>query len=599
LKAGRDGSASLTGDKVTDARRDVSQVNGQVEVTMNMNAEGAKIWKNLTRNNVGHSIAIVLDDVVYSSPNVQGEIPNGRSNITGSFTNDEAGDLANILKSGKLPAPTRIVEEAVVGPTLGAEAISSGMWSMFFATLVILGFMVVYYNDSGWAANIAVLLNIFFIIGVLASLGAALTLPGIAGIVLTIGMAVDANVLINERVKDELKSARSLKNAVTDGYQMAASSIIDSNLTTLLAGVVLYIFGTGPVQGFAITLIIGIITSMFTAVLLTRIITEWQLDRGKIVKYSRSFTENAFQNINYDFVKNRFKFYSVSGVIIIIGLISMFTKGFTLGVDFKGGWSYVVKIDDAKTNDQVREALKGAFGGAPEVKTMGGDNKFKITTTYLIEDQSENVAEQVTGKLEEGFKNAGIKYEVLSSSKVGPTIANDIKQASIIATIIALIGIGLYVLVRFKKWQYALGAIIALAHDVLMMLSFYSIFDGILPFAMEVDQNFIAAVLTIIGFSINDTVVVFDRVREYLGTHHHETNKKRIINDALNKTLNRTFITSLTVLMVTLVLFIFGGEVIKGFTFALLVGTVWGVYSSIGIATPIVIDFDKKNKDSK
>jgi len=574
-------------------------MNGQVEVTMNMNAEGAKIWKNLTRNNVGHSIAIVLDDVVYSSPNVQGEIPNGRSNITGSFTNDEAGDLANILKSGKLPAPTRIVEEAVVGPTLGAEAISSGMWSMFFATLVILGFMVVYYNDSGWAANIAVLLNIFFIIGVLASLGAALTLPGIAGIVLTIGMAVDANVLINERVKDELKSARSLKNAVTDGYQMAASSIIDSNLTTLLAGVVLYIFGTGPVQGFAITLIIGIITSMFTAVLLTRIITEWQLDRGKIVKYSRSFTENAFQNINYDFVKNRFKFYSVSGVIIIIGLISMFTKGFTLGVDFKGGWSYVVKIDDAKTNDQVREALKGAFGGAPEVKTMGGDNKFKITTTYLIEDQSENVAEQVTGKLEEGFKNAGIKYEVLSSSKVGPTIANDIKQASIIATIIALIGIGLYVLVRFKKWQYALGAIIALAHDVLMMLSFYSIFDGILPFAMEVDQNFIAAVLTIIGFSINDTVVVFDRVREYLGTHHHETNKKMIINDALNKTLNRTFITSLTVLMVTLVLFIFGGEVIKGFTFALLVGTVWGVYSSIGIATPIVIDFDKKNKDSK
>jgi SecD/SecF fusion protein len=599
IKTSRDGSAALTGDKVTDARRDISQMNGQVEVTMNMNAEGAKIWKNLTRNNVGHSIAIVLDDVVYSSPNVQGEIPNGRSNITGSFTNDEAGDLANILKSGKLPAPTRIVEEAVVGPTLGAEAISSGMWSMFFATLVILGFMVVYYNDSGWAANIAVLLNIFFIIGVLASLGAALTLPGIAGIVLTIGMAVDANVLINERVKDELKSARSLKNAVTDGYQMAASSIIDSNLTTLLAGVVLYIFGTGPVQGFAITLIIGIITSMFTAVLLTRIITEWQLDRGKIVKYSRSFTENAFQNINYDFVKNRFKFYSVSGVIIIIGLISMFTKGFTLGVDFKGGWSYVVKIDDAKTNDQVREALKGAFGGAPEVKTMGGDNKFKITTTYLIEDQSENVAEQVTGKLEEGFKNAGIKYEVLSSSKVGPTIANDIKQASIIATIIALIGIGLYVLVRFKKWQYALGAIIALAHDVLMMLSFYSIFDGILPFAMEVDQNFIAAVLTIIGFSINDTVVVFDRVREYLGTHHHETNKKMIINNALNKTLNRTFITSLTVLMVTLVLFIFGGEVIKGFTFALLVGTVWGVYSSIGIATPIVIDFDKKNKDSK
>ncbi len=597
LKAGRDGSASLTGDKVTDARRDVSQVNGQVEVTMNMNAEGAKIWKNLTRNNVGHSIAIVLDDVVYSSPNVQNEIPNGRSSITGSYTSEEAGDLANILKSGKLPAPTRIVEEAVVGPTLGAEAISSGLWSMIVATIVILAFMVIYYNNSGWVADAAVLLNVFFIIGVLASLGAALTLPGIAGIVLTIGMAVDANVLINERVKDELLGGRSLKNAVTDGYQNAASSIIDGNLTTLLAGFVLYIFGTGPVQGFAITLIIGIITSMFTAVLLTRVITEWQLDKGHVIKYSRSFSEKAFQNFNYDFVKNRFKFYMFSGVIIAFGLFSMFTKGFTLGVDFKGGWSYIVKIDQNKGNDEIRKGLEGAFGGAPEVKTVGGENKYKITTTYLIEDQSENASDLVQAKLDEGFKGMNLKYEVLSSSKVGPTIANDIKQSSIIAAIIALLGIGLYVLVRFKKWQYALGATIALAHDVLMMLSFYSIFDGILPFTMEVDQNFIAAVLTIIGFSINDTVVVFDRIREYLGTHHHDNNKQGIINDALNKTLNRTIITSLTVFMVALVLFIFGGEVIKGFTFALLVGIFFGTYSSIGIATPIVVDFDKKNKE--
>jgi SecD/SecF fusion protein len=575
----------------------VSQVNGQVEVSMNMNAEGAKIWKNLTRNNVGHCIAIVLDDVVYSSPNVQNEIPNGRSNITGSYTSEEAGDLANILKSGKLPAPTRIVEEAVVGPTLGAEAISSGMWSMIIATLVILAFMVIYYNNSGWVADAAVVLNVFFIIGVLASLGAALTLPGIAGIVLTIGMAVDANVLINERVKDELQNARSLKNAVTDGYQHAASSIIDGNLTTLLAGFVLYIFGTGPVQGFAITLIIGIITSMFTAVLLTRVITEWQLDKGHTVKYSRSFSEKAFQSFNYDFVKNRFKFYIFSGVIIAFGIFSMFTKGFTLGVDFKGGWSYIVQLDQNKGNDEIRKALEKPFGGAPEVKTVGGDNKYKITTTYLIEDQSENASDLVQAKLDEGFKGMNLKYEVLSSSKVGPTIANDIKQSSIIAAIIALLGIGLYVLVRFKKWQYALGATIALAHDVLMMMSFYSIFDGILPFTMEVDQNFIAAVLTIIGFSINDTVVVFDRIREYLGTHHHDTNKKGIINDALNKTLNRTIITSLTVFMVALVLFIFGGEVIKGFTFALLVGIFFGTYSSIGIATPIVIDFDKKNKE--
>jgi SecD/SecF fusion protein len=595
LKTSRDGSASLTGDKVTDAKRDISQT-GSVEISMSMNAEGAKIWKNLTRNNIGHSIAIVLDDVVYSSPNVQGEIPNGRSSITGSYSNEEAGDLANILKSGKLPAPTRIVEEAMVGPTLGAEAISSGLLSMIFGTLVILVFMVVYYNNSGYAANIAVLLNIFFIIGVLASLGAALTLPGIAGIVLTIGMAVDANVLINERVKDELANARNLKNAITDGYQMAASSIIDSNLTTLLAGFVLYAFGTGPVQGFAITLIIGIITSMFTAVLLTRVITEWQLDRGYIVKYSRSFSEKAFQNLNFDFVKNRFKFYSLSGVIIIIGIISMFTKGFTLGVDFKGGWTYIVQMDEKLSIDEIRGGLQPVFGNAPEVKTVGTDNKYKITTTFLIDDQTSEAAEKVEGKLKEGFLAMNKKFTILSSNRVGPTIANDIKMAAIWSSIIALIGIGLYVFIRFKKWQYALGATIALGHDVLMMLSFYSIFDGILPFAMEIDQNFIAAVLTIIGFSINDTVVVFDRVREYLGTHQHEVNKKGIINNALNKTMNRTIITSLTVLMVTLILFIFGGEVIKGFTFALLVGIVWGIYSSIGIATPIVIDFDKKNK---
>lgn len=595
LKTSRDGSASLTGDKVTDARRDVSQT-GSVEVSMTMNAEGAKIWKNLTRNNIGHSVAIVLDDVVYSSPNVQGEIPNGRSSITGSYTNEEAGDLANILKSGKLPAPTRIVEEAVVGPSMGAEAISKGLWSMIIATIIILVFMVVYYGNSGYIADFAVILNVFFIIGVLASLGAALTLPGIAGIVLTIGMAVDANVLINERVKEELKNARSLKNAITDGYSHAASSIIDSNLTTLLAGFVLYAFGTGPVQGFAITLIIGIISSMFTAVLLTRVITEWQLEKGKVINYVTSLSKNAFSKVNFDFVGNRKKFYIFSGIIITFGLVSMFTKGFTLGVDFQGGWTYVVQVDKNVSSSEIREGLNKSLGMAPEVKTFGSDNKFKVTTTYKIESQGENVAEEVIGKINEGFAGMGVKAEVLSSSKVGPTIANDIKIASFWAAIIALLGIGLYILIRFKKWQYALGAIIALTHDVLMMLGFYSILDGILPFTMEVDQAFIAAVLTIIGFSINDTVVVFDRIREYLGTHHLEANKEGVINNALNKTLSRTVITALTVFMVALVLFIFGGEVIKGFTFALLVGIVFGTYSSIGIATPIVIDFEKKAK---
>ncbi|MFN9519232.1 MAG: protein translocase subunit SecDF [Bacteroidota bacterium] len=598
IKTTKDGNAALEGDKVTDARRDVSQ-GGEIEVAMNMNAEGARVWRNLTKANIDKCVAIVLDDIVYSSPVVKSEIPNGRSSISGNFTNEEAADLAKILKSGKLPAPTRIVEEAVVGPTLGAEAISQGLWSMVIATIVILIFMVVYYNNSGYIADIAVLINVFFIIGVLASLGAALTLPGIAGIVLTIGMAVDANVLIYERIKDELKNARSMKNAVADGYANANSSIIDANLTTLLAGFVLYVFGTGPVQGFAITLIIGILSSMFTAVLLSRVITEWRIDKGHVVKFARSFSEKAFQNINYDWVGKRKVFYLFSSAIIIAGLISMFTKGFSLGVDFKGGWTYVVQFENPVAGSEVREQLTPFLGGsAPEVKTFGVGNKYKVTTTYMINETSEGASDIVEAKVKEGLDKMG-GAQILSSAKVGPTIANDIKVASIWAAIIALLGIGLYILMRFRKWQYALGATVALAHDVLMMMSFYSLLDGVLPFTMEVDQNFIAAVLTIIGFSINDTVVVFDRIREFLGTHHHENNKKKVINDALNNTLNRTIITSLTVFMVTLVLFIFGGEVIKGFTFALLVGIVFGTYSSIAIATPIVVDMDPKNKNNE
>lgn len=591
LKTSKDGKAAMEGDKIIDARRDVAQ-NGQVEVSMNMNAEGGHAWAKLTKANVNHSIAIVLDDVVYSSPNVQNEIPNGRSSISGGFTNEEAGDLANILKAGKLPAPSRIVEEAVVGPSLGAEAITSGLLSMVIATVVILIFMVVYYNNSGYIADIAVLINVFFIMGVLASLGAALTLPGIAGIVLTIGMAVDANVLINERVKEELHHGGSLKNAIADGYAAASSSIIDANLTTLIAGFVLYVFGTGPVQGFAITLIIGILSSMFTAVLLTRVITEWRIDKQKIVKYSRAFSDRAFQGMTYDWVGKRKRFYIFSGLVILGGVVSMFTKGFSLGVDFKGGWTYVVQFDKEETASDIREKLTPIFGMSPEVKTFGTDNKYKITTTYMINDQSENAGDMVEAKLKEGLTAVGGTSTILSQAKVGPTIANDILTSSYWATIIALLGIGLYILIRFRRWQYALGAIVALAHDVLMMLSFYSILDGILPFTMEVDQTFIAAVLTIIGFSINDTVVVFDRIREYLGTHHHESNKKMVINNALNNTLNRTIITSLTVFLVTLTLFLFGGEVIKGFTFALLVGIVFGTYSSIAIATPIVVDFD-------
>ncbi len=595
LKIERNGEAAMSGERVIQADRDISQLTGQVEVNMTMDGQGTNEWKNLTKQSIGHSIAIVLDNLVYSSPNVQNEIPNGRSVINGGFSDEEALDLSNVLKSGKLPATTRIVEEAVVGPTLGAEAISQGLWSMIVATIIILIFMVLYYNNSGYIADFAVLLNVFFIIGVLASMGAALTLPGIAGIVLTIGMAVDANVLINERIKDELQNARSLKNAIADGYQHASSSIIDANLTTLLAGFVMYAFGTGPVQGFAITLIIGILSSMFTAVLFTRVVTEWWMDKGKEVKYATAKTMNAFKNFHYDWVGNRKKFYIFSGIIILGGFVSMFTKGFSLGVDFKGGYTYVVQLSKPSQTEEIKAAIKSVIGSAPEVKQFGIGDKFKITTTYRIDDITPTVADEVQAKVVEGLTKIDNNTKILSSAKVGPTIANDVKTGSFWSVIISLFGIGLYILVRFRKWQYTLGAIVALTHDVLMILSFYSIFDGILPFAMEVDQSFIAAILTIIGFSINDTVVVFDRIREFLNIHKKNTqDTKSIINNALNNTLNRTIITSLTVFMVTLVLFIFGGEVIRGFTFALLVGIIFGTYSSLAIATPLVVDFDRK-----
>ncbi len=595
LKIERNGEAAMSGERVIQADRDISQLTGQVEVNMTMDGQGTNEWKNLTKQSIGHSIAIVLDNLVYSSPNVQNEIPNGRSVINGGFSDEEALDLSNVLKSGKLPATTRIVEEAVVGPTLGAEAISQGLWSMIVATIIILIFMVLYYNNSGYIADFAVLLNVFFIIGVLASMGAALTLPGIAGIVLTIGMAVDANVLINERIKDELHNARSLKNAIADGYQHASSSIIDANLTTLLAGFVMYAFGTGPVQGFAITLIIGILSSMFTAVLFTRVVTEWWMDKGKEVKYATAKTMNAFKNFHYDWVGNRKKFYIFSGIIILGGFVSMFTKGFSLGVDFKGGYTYVVQLSKPSQTEEIKDALKTVLGSAPEVKQFGIGDKFKITTTYRIDDITPTVADEVQAKVVEGLTKIDNNTKILSSAKVGPTIANDVKTGSFWSVIISLVGIGLYILVRFRKWQYTLGAIAAITHDVLMILSFYSIFDGILPFAMEVDQSFIAAILTIIGFSINDTVVVFDRIREFLNVHKKNTqDTKSIINNALNNTLNRTIITSLTVFMVTLVLFIFGGEVIRGFTFALLVGIIFGTYSSLAIATPLVVDFDRK-----
>jgi SecD/SecF fusion protein len=601
----RDGSAPLDGGAISDARQDFSQFNNKPEISMKMNLEGAKIWKRLTAENVGKQIAIVLDDYVYSFPNVQGEIPNGSSSITGNFSINEAKDLANILKAGKLPAPARIVEEAVVGPSLGKEAINNGLISFVVALLIVFVFVYFYYSTAGLVADLALICNMFFIMGVLASLGAVLTLPGIAGIVLIIGLSVDANVLIFERVREELRAGKGLRLAVTDGYKHALSSIIDSNFTTLILGIILYAFGSGPVQGFATTLIIGILCSMFSAIFITRLIFEGMLDKGKDIKFWNDFSKNAFQNINLPFIEKRKIYYTISGIVIAAGIVSIATKGFNFGVDFDGGRTYVVQFDKSLTTEEIRTSLTKNFGEAPDVKTFGTDNRYKITTDYLINDENNSEAEtKVTTALFEGVKGfypAGLTIEkfkadnIINSQKVGATVADDIKTSAVWAILFACVLMFVYILLRFKKWQYGLGATAALFHDVLMILSIYSIFNGILPFTLEINQDFIAALLTVMGYSMTDTVVVFDRIREYVGIHPN-LNQKEVINNALNATLSRTMNTSLITFFVLLAIFIFGGDVIRGFSFALLVGIVVGTYSSLCIASPIVIDFDKKKE---
>ena len=601
LKASKDGNASLSGDKVIDAKKDISQT-GQTEVSMNMNAEGAHVWRNLTKDNVGHSIAIVLDDVVYSAPNVQNEIPNGRSSITGSFTAEEASDLANILKAGKLPAPTKIVGEAIVGPTLGQEAITSGLFSFVIALLIVLAFMAFYYNSAGLVADIALFANVFFVVGVLSSLGAVLTLPGIAGIVLTIGMSVDANILIFERVREEMHhNAKNVKNAISDGFSHAMSSILDSNITTLLLGIILYTFGTGPIQGFATTLIIGILTSLFSAIFITRLIFEWQINKGKVITLWRASTENVFKNINIDFVGKRKLYYIFSSSVIALGIVFFFIHGgFNMGVDFKGGRSYVVRFEKPMTTDMIRESLAKSFGAQPEVKTYGSSSQYKITTSYLIDDASDNAEAKVEDALKSGLTTLKAKYEVMNSQKVGETISADIKTKAIWSILFSCILMFVYIFVRFKKWQYGLGAVAALFHDVLVVLSVFVILENVMPFSLEINQDFIAAILTVMGYSMTDTVVVFDRIREYLTQKNKadldKDEKITVINYALNSTLSRTINTSLTIFFVLLAIFIFGGETIRGFSFALLIGIVVGTYSSLCIATPIVVDFDKKDK---
>ncbi|MCE1200805.1 MAG: protein translocase subunit SecDF [Bacteroidia bacterium] len=608
LKTSRDGKAALGGEVIVDARQDYDQA-GRVEVTIQMNSEGAKTWKRLTGENIGRQVAIVLDDYVYSYPVVNDEIPSGRSSISGGdMTIEEAQDLANILKAGKLPAPARILEEAVVGPSLGREAVTSGLWSFVIAFMMILAYMWFFYNKAGLVANFALLTNIFFLFGVLASLGAVLTLPGIAGIVLTLGMAVDANVIIYERIKEEVSLGKGLRLAIEDGYKNAYSAIIDGNVTTLLTGIVLYTFGTGPVQGFATTLIIGILTSLFTAILISRIVFQWLLDKNANITFSTSLTRNFLKNVNFNWLGMRKKAYIFSTILIVISLGSLLTRGLNYGVDFTGGRTYLVRFDQDVRVSDIRAALSKEFTEAtPEVKTFGPSRQVKITTKHMIEDDTREADSIIQVMLYSSLKNfysTPISFNVftsdedtggekligiLSSQKIGPTIASDIRNRSVMAVAFALIIIFAYIAIRFRKWQYGLAGLIALAHDTIIVIGLFALFHHILPFSLEVDQAFIAAILTIIGYSINDTVIIFDRIRENIGLHPRKSLKQNI-NDGLNQTLMRTINTSGTTLLVLVMIGLFGGEVIRGFVFALFMGIFIGTYSSVFNASPIVYD---------
>ena len=585
IKSNRDDAPQLGGDVIVDANTQIDPT-GSVNVSMRMNAEGAKKWKKLTENNIDRQVAIVLDGYVYSFPTVNDVIPNGSSSISGNFTIEEGEDLSNILKAGKLPAPAKIIQSEIVGPSLGAEAISSGFTSFAIALLIVLLYMIFYYQTAGLAANLALVLNILFIFGVLSALGAVLSLPGIAGIVLTIGMAVDANVLIYERIREELRAGKGMSLAIADGYNNAYAAIIDANVTTLLTGIILYTFGTGPIKGFATTLIIGIITSLFAAIFLTRLVFESKMASKKPIKFASKLTENWFANNNFAFLAKRKSAYIFSSILIILGVASLATRGLNEGVDFKGGRTFIVRFDQEVITQDVRNSLASPFETAPEVKTFGKSDQVKITTKFMIDEKGSD--EVVDAKLAEGLSTLGMEYEVMSSQLVGPTIADDIKQSAVWAVIFSLIVIFMYILVRFRKMSYSLGAVVAVFHDVLIVLSIFSIFYGKLPFSLEIDQAFIAAILTVIGYSLNDTVVVFDRVREYFSKKSGTTHE--IVNAALNSTLSRTINTSVTTFFVLLVIFIFGGEVIRGFMFALMIGVVVGTYSSLFIATPIMVD---------
>jgi SecD/SecF fusion protein len=603
-QTGTNGKAALSGDIITDARKDYDQRQGGVPlISMSMNSEAAQKWATITGANKGKCVAVVMDNMVFSAPRVNGAITGGQSQITGNFTDTEADALAAILSAGKLPAPAHIVEESIVGPTLGQEAIDSGLMSFGIALLVILIFMAAYYNKSGLVANVALVANMFFIMGILTSLGAVLTLPGIAGIVLTIGLAVDANILIFERVREELALGKATSQAIKEGFKHAMSSIIDSNVTLAILAVILYVFGSGPVQGFATTLFIGICTSLFSAILITRVIFEWMLERKMEIPFDTTATRNAFKNISFDFVGRRKLYYAISTVIIILGIVFYFKNGgLNLGVDFKGGRTYQVQFDKEVNTEDVKKSLAPLFEGAPEVKTIGGNSsKVKITTTYRVSDNDPNADKEVEDKLLTGLKEFGANSNnIVSQQKVGPTIATDIVYGAYAAVLFSCLMMFFYIVIRFRKWQYGLGSVVALFHDVLIVLSCYTIFHGLFPslLNLEIGQDFIAAILTVMGYTMTETVVVFDRIREKLADSGKSDvfgeERNKLINFALNSTLSRTILTSLTVFFVLLVIFIFGGDSIRGFIFALLIGRVIGTYSSLCISTPIVVDFDKR-----
>jgi SecD/SecF fusion protein len=575
-----------------------------------MNNDGAKLWADMTEKAYkegNREIAIALDDEIVSAPRVINPITGGSSSITGNFTLDEAKDLSNILQVGKLPAGTRIVQESQVGPSLGADNIQKSLFTMALAVFMLCAFMVAYYNNGGWVSVVALLANLFFILGILANYGTVLTLPGIAGIVLTLATAVDAQVVIYERIREELRNGLDLRKAIGTGFTRALTAIIDANVTMLLTAMVLMYFGLGPIKGFGVVLFWGIISSVFTAVLVGRMVTEWWIDRGNSMSYSRPWSENWLVGINYDWIGKRKTAYAFSLAIIAIGVASFFMRGFELGVDFKGGYSFNVEFDKSVEIEQLRVPLTEAFGGNPIIKAVNTDNTYNITTSYLINDNDKNVMDRVIEKLHQGVTKAGYTTDltnfkktdgsgthIASSSKVGATVADDIRSSSFKAAFWALGLIFLFLLIRFRRWQFSLGAVLATFHDVLIMLTFFTLLHGLVPFSLEIDQAIIACILTVIGYSVNDTVIVYDRIREFMGTFTGRR-KEEVFNMAINTTLSRTLITSGTVFAVVLLLFLFGGSAIRGFAFGMLAGIFFGTYSSVFVASALVVDFTKED----